>query len=158
MPDMLVKLYELPPLAPTLEPLAAAGVTVRRALAPEMHVVRDWVRAHFGVWTAEVEVCFARQPIDCFIAEAEGRVVGFACIEGIARGFFGPTGVEPAARGKGIGRGLLIAALHALHERGYAYAIIGGVGPASFYASQVGAVEIAGSAPGVYAGMLRPTG
>jgi hypothetical protein len=34
------------------------------------------------------------------------------------------------------------------------YAIIGGVGPAEFYAKAVGAVPIEGSTPGIYAGML----
>jgi len=37
---------------------------------------------------------------------------------------------------------------------GYAYSIIGGVGPAGFYAEAVGAVPIAGSTPGIYARML----
>ena len=38
---------------------------------------------------------------------------------------------------------------------GYAYAIIGGVGPAAFYASAVGAIPIEGSSPGIYRDPLR---
>ena len=41
---------------------------------------------------------------------------------------------------------------------GFAYAIIGGVGPAAFYAKAVGAVDIAGSTPGIYGGMLAARG
>jgi hypothetical protein len=54
-----------------------------------------------------------------------------------------------------LGRALLLAVLHAQRAQGYAYAIIGGVGPAEFYARNVGAIPIAGSTPGIYAGMLR---
>jgi predicted N-acetyltransferase YhbS len=45
---------------------------------------------------------------------------------------FGPTGVLESARGKGIGTALLIAALRGLKEMGYAYGVIGGVGPVQF--------------------------
>ena len=57
-------------------------------------------------------------------------------------------------RGRGLGRALLLATLHAQREQGYAYSIIGGVGPAEFYAKAVGAVLIEGSTPGVYRGVL----
>lgn len=59
-------------------------------------------------------------------------------------------------RGKGIGEALLIESLAAMRATGYAYAIIGGAGPTQFYARAVGAVEIPGSTPGIYAGMLSP--
>jgi len=45
---------------------------------------------------------------------------------------------------------LLLSALHAQRAQGYAYSIIGGVGPAGFYATTVGAVPIEGSTPGIY--------
>ena len=37
---------------------------------------------------------------------------------------------------------------------GYAYGIIGGVGPAEFYAKTVGATLIPDSTPGIYTDML----
>src|SRR6266511_3379092 len=49
----------------------------------------------------------------------------------------------------------LLAALTAQRDAGYAYAIIGGVGPQAYYAKTVGAVPIEGSTPGAYAGLLR---
>ena len=54
----------------------------------------------------------------------------------------------------GSGGAGLFAALHAQKAQGYAYAIIGGVGPAEFYARAVGAVLIEGSQPGIYDGLL----
>ena len=156
MPDMLVKLYELPPLEPLRAQLDAAGVQVRRALAPEKHIVVDWVRSLFGSpWASECETSFANHPVSCFIATEEGRCIGFACYEATCRDFFGPTGVAQAARKRGIGRALLLACLHAMRAEGYGYAIIGGAGPADFYQRAAGATVIEGSQPGIYRGLLR---
>jgi len=159
MSDMLVKLRELPPLEPAIAGAASQGVTVRRALAPEKPRVLDWMRSHFAAWTAEVDVAFARMPVACFVAVRGNEILGFACHDAIAPDFFGPTGVVESARGAGVGRALAIAAMHALRSQGYAYAIVGGVGPAAFYEKTFGAVAIEGSSPGIYAGMLRmPSG
>jgi len=38
---------------------------------------------------------------------------------------------------------------------GYAYAIIGGVGPVEYYKKIVHAIPIRGSTPGIYRGMLK---
>jgi GNAT superfamily N-acetyltransferase len=155
MHDMLVKLYDLPRLTEALDAMSARGIAVRRVLAPEAPVVIDWVRTNFPASAAEVGIACSRLPPSCFIAVRDGQIQGFACHDATARNFFGPEGIAAAARGSGLGRALLLAALHAQREQGYAYAIIGGVGPADFYAKCVGAVPIPGSTPGIYAGMLR---
>lgn len=156
MTDMLVKLYELPPVAPLIESLAAGGITVRRAIAPEKHLVMAWVREHFSeYWVSETDVSFMRQPVSCFLAVEKGAMIGFAAYDVTARGFFGPTGVSEAARGRGVGKALLLAALHDMYAQGYGYGIIGGVGPIEFYAGAAGATVIPDSTPGMYAGMLR---
>ena len=154
MHDMLVRLYDLPPLPDALAAAARHGVTIRRALAPEKGAVVAWVRAHFASSVTEVEAAYCRMPIACFVAVRDAHVVGFACHDATCANFFGPEGVIEAERGRGVGRALLLAALHAQRAQGYAYAIIGGVGPAEFYARAVGATPIAGSTPGIYAGML----
>lgn len=155
MADMLVKLWDLPPLEPALAQAASRGVAIRRALAPEKPLVLDWMREHFAAWSAEVDVAFARLPVACFVAVRGSELLGFACHDAIAPDYFGPTGVVEPARGQGIGRALAIAAMHALKAQGYAYAIVGGVGPAAFYEKAFGAIAIPGSSPGLYAGMLR---
>lgn len=154
MHDMLVRLYALPDLDPALAHCAAQGTVIRRALVPEQPAVIAFVRQHFPGAVPEVDVAFGRQPVSCFIAIRAQQVAGFACHDTTAPNFFGPEGVAPDARGQGIGRALLLATLHAQRAQGYAYAIIGGVGPAAFYAKAAGAVDIAGSTPGIYAGML----
>jgi GNAT superfamily N-acetyltransferase len=149
---MLVKLYALPSLEQALAAAALRGIVVKRAIATERNATVGWVRTHFASATAEVETAFAQVPATCFIALHDGDVVGFACYDVTARNFFGPEGVDASMRGKGIGRALLLSALHAQRAAGYAYAIIGGVGPAAFYEKCVGATSIEGSTPGIYGG------
>lgn len=156
MPDYLVKLYDLPSLAPALEKLEGRGLQLRRALAPEKSVVVEWVRDNFSRrWADECDVSFRNVPVSCFIVHREKELLGFACYESTCRGFFGPTGVLEAARSGGIGKALLLASLHAMWNEGHAYAVIGaGGGAEEFYRKVVGAIPIEGSAPGIYRGMV----
>lgn len=158
MPDLLVRLYDLPPLAPALERVTAAGFQIRRALAPEKHVVTRWVSEQFSpAWTSECEIAFARQPLACFIATRGQTLCGFGAYEATCRNFYGPLGVAADYRSTGVGLALLLAGLHAMQQEGYAYAIIGGAGPVEFFHVAVGAVAIEHSSPGIYGGMLRGT-
>ncbi|MBU6459242.1 MAG: GNAT family N-acetyltransferase [Bradyrhizobium sp.] len=153
--DMLVKLYDLPDSRSAFARLREAGIDVRRALAPEKHKVIAWVHRTFSEgWASEAEVAFSRHPVSCFIAVDRGNLAGFACHDATCPNFFGPTGVEPVARKKGIGAALLFACLEDMRQAGYGYAIIGGVGPADFYSRTVGAIAIEGSEPGIYRGLL----
>lgn len=155
MIDMLVRLYALPETAELYSAVESQGVVLRRARAFELHTVREFVRENFSAkWVSEVEVAMSRQPIACFIATKDRQVIGFACYDTTQRGFFGPTGVGETARGTGLGKALLFKSLEALRELGYAYAVIGGVGPREFYEKACGAIEIPGSDPGTYNDLL----
>jgi len=156
MPDMLVHLLKLPAHQPLIDQLRTQGVIIRRANAHEITPVRQFIEKHFALtWADEVIAGFSRQPISVVIAIRDGAVIGFAAYECTRRNFFGPTGVMETERGKGIGRALLLASLAGLRDMGYAYAIIGGVGPAEFYAKECGATVIPDSVPGVYVDPLR---
>jgi len=155
--DMLVKLYDVVADPDLDRRLADGGITIRRALAPELDTIRAWVSSRFSAgWPSEVQVSFARDPNACFIAVRDGKLLGFACYDAIALGFFGPTGVDEAARGLGIGKALLIRTLLAMRDRGYAYGAIGWAGPVDFYAKTVGAIPIPDWNGGIYTGMLDP--
>jgi len=155
MIDMLVRLYDLPDSSELYRQVESQGVVLRRARAFERHTVAEFAREGFSAkWGSEVEVAMGRQPVSCHVATREGRLLGFACHETTMRGFFGPTGVVEEARGTGIGKALLFLALEGLRERGYAYGVIGGVGPREFYERACGAIEIPGSDPGVYRDLL----
>jgi GNAT superfamily N-acetyltransferase len=155
MADLLVRLYDLPEFEAE-EKVRKAGIVVRRAKAFERQFVLDWIGAHFhGPWVSEGAVALGQQPATLYVAVRDGVLLGFACYDTSAKGFFGPTGVDEAARGQGIGEALLIATLKGMHEAGYAYAVIGDPGPVAFYQKRLDALEIPKSKPGIYAGMLR---
>lgn len=151
MPDMLVKLYDLPPK----RDLSGKDYKIQRAMTPDKFKVVEWVREHMGENTAgECDASFSRQPVSCFIAVRNKEIIGFACYDATARDFFGPTKVLESEQGKGIGKDLLLECMYAMREEGYGYAIIGGVGPVEFYEKSVGAVLIPDSTPGIYKDFL----
>ena len=158
VPDMLVKLYGLPDVSGDLVRLRDEGVVCRRAESYERAAVVEFVKRSFPNWVDEVLAGFSNMPPSVYVAAEAGLVMGFACYNATRPDYFGPTGVDETQRGRGIGKALLLQCLEALRAEGFAYAIIGGVGPASFYEKAVGATIIAGSDQGIYSGMLRPRG
>ena len=153
MPDLLVNLLKIPALEETPHEFV-----IRRAQPFELMQVQTFVAANFSQsWADEISVGFSRQPVSVFIATIQRELVGFAAYECTRRGFFGPTGVITTAQGKGIGKALLLASLHALASMGYVYAIIGAAGPVRFYQKAVGAIIIPDSEPGIYTDSLKST-
>jgi GNAT superfamily N-acetyltransferase len=155
MGDLLVSLYA-PGFKSLEQRTEGTDLTIRPVLAPERHIVLAWIERHFSQnWASEAAVAIGHQPPSCLIALSNGELVGFACYDAVARGFFGPTGVAKAYRGRGIGAALLHQTLLAMKHMGYAYAIIGDPGPARFYIESVGAIEIPIPGRGIYTDMLR---
>ncbi|MDD5675655.1 MAG: GNAT family N-acetyltransferase [Chitinivibrionales bacterium] len=159
MHDMLVKLYELDGFLKRAGAIAP-DITIRKPIGPEKHVVMEWVAKKFNnAWKSETDVALSNDPATCLIAivgnELIKELVGFACYDATARGFFGPMGVAGPHRKKGIGRALTLAALADMRSHGYGYAIIGGVGPAEFYRTIAGAVDIEGSTPSIWKTWLQ---
>lgn len=146
MADMLVNLYNLKNYQVQEAALNEEGIKIRRAIPPEKHRVLNWIENNFyPEWRSEADVAFGKSPVGIFIAYQEKKILGFACYDTTAKGFFGPTGVSENARGKGIGTVLLLKSLAALKECGYFYAIIGDVGPIDYYKSVCDAQVIKGS-------------
>jgi predicted N-acetyltransferase YhbS len=151
MADMLVKLYTLQVDWQAITTLQHQGITIRKPLGSEKSLITQWVQAHFSSgWASEVEIAIAQRPTSCLIAVTEGKLLGFACYDAAALGFFGPMGIAPTYQGQGIGKSLLQLTLFDMQLKGYGYAIIGFVGPAEFYSKAVGAVEIPDSSPGLW--------
>ena len=154
MKDMLVKLYDLPKNCKELDELSKK-ISFRRPLAAEKSIVNEWVMKEFGDgWESEVDVSFSRKPITTFIAIQDNQILGFATYDAAYLNFLGPMGVNKSNRKKGLGKALLFLALNSMKEMGYAYAVIGGVGPAEFYEKTFNAKIIDGSDPGIYKGIL----
>ncbi len=156
MPDMLVSLLKLPPLAALQPELDTLKVIIRRAQPFEITPVCSFVKLHFSdAWADEISVAFANKPVSLYIATAGREIVGFAAYECTRRGFFGPTGVVESMQGRGIGKALLIFSLSGLRELGYVYGIIGRAGPVDFYKQTVGAIIIPDSDAGIYTDLLN---
>lgn len=151
MPDLLVNLLKLP-----VAENVSQEFVVRRAQPFEISVVRRFVGESFSAnWADEISVGFARQPVSVFVATKERELIGFAAYECTRRAFFGPMGVVDEVRNSGVGKALLLAALEALKEMGYVYAIVGAAGPVRFYQKTVGAIIIPDSEPGIYTDLLK---
>lgn len=158
MPDMLVKLYELPELEPMIRAQREKGVAIRRAIPHEKALVLEFAEKEFNRgWRCECDVSFNSMPPRCFIAAQDNRVVGFAVYDSVWKGYFGPTGVAAGHRKGGIGSALLLATLHEMRREGYGYGIIGLTGSPEYYEKTVKAVAIEGSKPGMFAGMIWDT-
>lgn len=154
---MLVKLYDLKNDSDLFEQLKSRGIRLKRAMASDRNRILDFVDAQFGEgWACECANALSENPMNCFIAISEKRIIGFACFHCTSKNFFGPTGVLECMRGQRIGEALLKKCLYAMESEGYGYAIIGGVSSAKgFYEKTVGATVIPGSALGVYNRLIQ---
>jgi GNAT superfamily N-acetyltransferase len=156
MPDMLVKLYDLKDDWSFLDEQQKQGITVRKPIGPEKHLIEDWVCEHFGdAWASETDRAISNRPVSCFIATREKALIGFSCYDATALGVYGPVGVDESCRGKGTGRALLLACMLDMKLRGYAYAVIGCTHVYEFYQKCVGATVIPDSDPSIWKDWLR---
>lgn len=104
MPDLLVRLYDLPGVISLVNRLVPRVIVIRRAMSYEKYVVAEWVKKNFSQgWADECDIGFSNHPAPCFIATERRKIVGFACHECTCRNFFGPTGVDGDKRGIGTG-------------------------------------------------------
>ena len=150
--DMIVNLQLLPKM-----PLVK-NIKIKRAFVGDKETILRFVEKYFQKnWMYEVEHALMSSPSKCFIATQDGELVGFACYDSSAKGFFGPIGTHPNKRKKNIGKALLIRTLEAMKEDGYGYAIIGWVNEAEqFYRKTVGAEFIPNGTPdkSVYSNLI----
>lgn len=152
MPDLLAPLFSLAPLPVT------EGLWVGRPLPHQSEKVLDFIGETFGSsWKAEASSAFGSVPprIKVAVDQASGSMLGFCCWDCTALGFLGPIGVSEGARGRGVGKALVLSVLHSMREAGYAYAVIGGAGPVDFFRSICDARLIEGSDPGIYGNPIK---
>lgn len=155
MPDMLVKLYDLPDGRRVSEICDRNGIEIRRAMTPDTERILAWVREHVSnSAVGECAAALSGHPVTCYLATRGAEILGMACYDATALDFFGPMKVLENYQGQGIGTALLLKCLNAMREEGYGYAIIGSVGPTAFYEKACGAVVIPDSDPGIYKDFL----
>ncbi len=156
MADMLIKLYKLADDWPFLAEQQALGIRIRKPIGLEKHGIIAWVSDNFGAgWASETDVALSNKPVTCFVAVKDANIIGFACYDATALGFFGPIGVAKSHRKKGTGTALMTACLLDMKLKGYGYAIVGAVRDTNYYRNAVGAIEIPDSSPGIYHSQIR---
>jgi GNAT superfamily N-acetyltransferase len=140
----------LPPPTPN-PPLPTRGVAMNRDPSPPLpsrvssesrHRVLTFIEQEFGrIWRFEA----SNAGDNLFYVEVDGNVAGFAAHDANNRGlgFFGPTGVARAHRGRGLGGALLRASLADLYRLGYERAIIPWTDALEFYRKACGATVAA---------------
>jgi mycothiol synthase len=120
--------------------VAKEGIDIRRAHQSEKTELYEWIEKKFTIfWANETEYAFAKKVPSVIIAkDRKGAILGFATIDGVAPGRFGPTGVDPSMRGRGLGTVLLFEAFAALKDEGREDAIVHWTDLLFFYAQVPG--------------------
>lgn len=107
------------------------GQAILPVLASDRDHVLEFIEQNFGpIWRFE-----AAKGKTIFHVKDGDRIAGFSTHEANNRGlgFFGPTGVAEAYRGRGYGRALLLASLAHLGRLGYHRAVIPWTDAIEFY-------------------------
>ncbi|MFU8793631.1 MAG: GNAT family N-acetyltransferase [Acholeplasmataceae bacterium] len=126
--DLLVDLYQL------VFKDHNTDLNIKRALSPDSDAILAFIKTYFSEgWVSEAKASLYKTHPTCFIAVDQKKVVGFACYDATAKGFFGPMGVHSDYRKKGIGRVLVLKCMEAMRHDGYGYAIIGSVEAHNFH-------------------------
>lgn len=122
--DILIRLYGINDYTDAFRALKEQGIVIKRVMDVNDSEVVDFVKTNFSAIWAE-EVRFALFNRNCHVAVDGTKIVGFFCIQATAPEFFGPIGVLPEYRGKGIASALLHKAVLLMKDRGYKYMVSG---------------------------------
>ncbi len=154
MSDLLVNLYDIPEI-----PQLQDGIKIKRACPTDISKIIQFVRDEFCEgWANECSRALHNSPVSCFIAVKDKKIIGFACYDATAKGFFGPIGLLKTERGNKTGSALLLSCLHAMRNDGYAYAVVGWAGDAfPFYKKAANAIMIPNWSPikSIYSNMIE---
>ncbi len=118
-----------------IEGLKKEGFIIKRAELKDKEIVMEFLKKEFPAWQIEVENAYKNDPITTYICIYDNKCVGFSNYEGNNKGtgWFGPMGVLPVTRGKGIGAILCKLCMNGIADLGFGEAIIPWVGPVRFY-------------------------
>ncbi len=134
-------------LPTTFRAAVPPGVVVRRVLdEADVVAVRSLVEGVWPWWWPEAARgidgagCFAAFGAEAHGDDARGasgdvRAIGFACHSVNRAAWLGPMGVDPTARGRGIGHALLGAVAQDLMVAGWRDLEVAWIGPVRFYAA-----------------------
>jgi GNAT superfamily N-acetyltransferase len=115
--------------------------TVRKAKLSERERFTKWATEVFSpFWGFEVSEAFKFDPPKLWIGEQAGKTLGFSVYGALEPHWFGPIGVDPNSRKRGLGSVLLFNSLVSMREEGQRIAVIPWTEHLFFY-SQVPGVK-----------------
>ena len=115
-----------------------ASIQIKQVEHHDQNDLLQFVEDHFGKpWSNTLLNGFRSSytKIPLVMAVENDEIIGFAAFDVFhnKKGIYGPMGVLPTTRHKGVGKGLLYTALQEMRERGYMYVILKEAGPIEFY-------------------------
>ena len=141
--DMIVNLYSRNQWSKNCE-------YVRNLFVSDLERMVEFMAEKFPDETGWIhEITRAIMNDTCVVAVQNGKIIGFACWDATAKGYFGPFGVAKEHRNKGIGTDIFCECMNQMKKHGYGYCIIGWVSEKAceFYKKVGDAVYIPGSSP-----------
>ncbi|WP_064091298.1 GNAT family N-acetyltransferase [Rossellomorea aquimaris] len=115
-----------------------SSILIKQVQHHDQNALTQFVETHFGkLWSKTLLNGFhpSHQKIPLVMASENDEIIGFAAFDVFQnkKGIYGPMGVVPTTRHKGVGKGLLYTALQKMKEKGYMYALLKEAGPIEFY-------------------------
>jgi len=112
------------------------------ATAADRDELEAWLSTHWANWRPEVLRALGKGNLVIARGEGDdGPVTAFCAFEVNRRGGLGPVAVRPDLMGRGMGKGVLLGALHELRRRGAESVSVIWVGPVVPYAMVGGQVS-----------------
>jgi GNAT superfamily N-acetyltransferase len=125
------------------EDLIREGIVVRLATPEDRDRVRDWVLKNSGHnWSHETAKAIGPAGSGVWIAEDETGLVAYSVFGSLEHHWFGPIGVAPNLRKKGLGTLLLFKSLDSMRQLGVPRAVIPWTGHLFFYSQVPGIVGL----------------
>jgi len=123
--------------------ISISPFTIRRAKHEDRETVFKWIKTEFSVfWAYEADASFKHVNPKMWIAEENGKIIGFSVYGTLEPHWFGPIGVSTEARSKGIGSTLLFNSLKSMKEEGQRYAVVPWTSHLFFYTQVPGITRI----------------
>ncbi|MEM1809545.1 MAG: GNAT family N-acetyltransferase [Thermofilaceae archaeon] len=116
---------------------------LREATTQDQDRLYEWIERFFSpFWRIEAELAMRSEEGGVLIAEKGGVIAGFSVYGALRPDFFGPIGVDPGVRGRGLGTVLLFRSLERMREEGVRVATIPWTLHLTFYAQVPGVTKI----------------
>jgi len=110
------------------------GVTIRRAHLDEKGRLMEWAAKTFSpFWGFGISDAFKYDSPKLWVAERDGKFLGFCMYRAVEPYGLGPIGVDPEWRKRGLGSVLLFNSLSSMREEGQRMAVIGWTNQLFFY-------------------------